>query len=125
MSAVVGRFPAILVSIVVITSIACIMHNIVKFIKKLSHCSPFMTSLLMIYSKSLFLLVYYLPVKVFSALSVATYREVDSDDVSEPLLVIEEGGEVGDKDDEDGGHVDRHEVAEDVALEDDLYLVIG
>ena len=55
----------------------------------------------------------------------ATYREVDSDDVSEPLLVIEEGGEVGDKDDEDGGHVDCHEVAEDVALEDNLYLVIG
>ena len=44
--------------------------------------------------------------------------------MSEPLLVIEEGGEVGDKDDEDGGHVDRHEVAEDVALEDDLHLVI-
>ena len=45
--------------------------------------------------------------------------------MSEPLLVIEEGGEVGDKDDEDGGHVHCHEVAEDVALEDDLYLVIG
>ena len=40
------------------------------------------------------------------------YRQVDSDDVSEPLLVVEEGGEVGDEDDEDGGHVDRHEGAE-------------
>ena len=60
---------------------------------------------------------------MFSAYeSVATYREVDSDDVSEPLLVIEEGGEVGDEDDEDGGHVYRHEVAEDVPLEDDLHL---
>ena len=43
--------------------------------------------------------------------------------MSEPLLIIEEGGEVGDEDDEDGGHVDRHEMAEDVALEDDLHLV--
>ena len=57
--------------------------------------------------------------------SVATYREVDSDDVSKPLLVIEEGGEVGDEDDEDGGHVHRHEVTEDVSLEDDLHLVIS
>ena len=40
--------------------------------------------------------------------------------MSEPLLVVEEGGEVGDEDDEDGGHVDRHEVAEDVPLEDHL-----
>ena len=43
--------------------------------------------------------------------------------MSEPLLVVEEGGEVGDEDDEDGGHVHRHEVAEDVPLEDDLHLV--
>ena len=43
--------------------------------------------------------------------------------MSEPLLVVEEGGEVGDEDDEDCGHVHRHEVAEDVPLEDDLHLV--
>ena len=43
--------------------------------------------------------------------------------MSEPLLVVEEGGEVGDEDDEDRGHVHRHEVAEDVPLEDDLHLV--
>ena len=43
--------------------------------------------------------------------------------MSEPLLVVEEGGEVGDEDDEDGGNVHRHEVAEDVPLEDDLHLV--
>ena len=124
MSAVVGRFPAILVSIVVITSIAWSDFydmSIWQFFLHIFtiHDITFNDSL----QESVFTAVYYLPAKVFSAYeSVATYREVDSDDVSEPLLVIEEGGEVGDEDDEDGGHVHRHEVAEDVPLEDDLHL---
>ena len=49
-----------------------------------------------------------------------TYREVYSDDVSEPLLVVEECGEVGDKHNEGGGDIHGHEVTEDVPLEDNL-----
>ena len=41
-----------------------------------------------------------------------THREVDSDDVTKPLLVVEEGCEVGDDDDQHGWDVDRHEVTE-------------
>ena len=44
--------------------------------------------------------------------------------MSEPLLVVEEGGEVGDEDDEHGRHIDCHEVAEDVPFEENLHLVI-
>ena len=44
--------------------------------------------------------------------------------MSEPLLVVEEGGEVGDEDDEYGRHIDCHEVAEDVPFEENLHLVI-
>ena len=44
----------------------------------------------MIFFKSLFLrLFYYFPGTVFAAPSVATYREVDSDEVSKGLLIIE------------------------------------
>ena len=122
MSAVVGRFPAILVSIVVITSIACITYNIVKCVLIFfPFCTIHDINFNDLLQESVFTGLLFARKCVFSL--IATYREVDSDDVSEPLLVIEEGGEVGDKDDEDGGHVDRHEVAEDVPLEDDLHLV--
>ena len=53
---------------------------------------------------------------------LVTHREIDGDDVAEPLLVVEEGGEVGDQDDQHRWHVDRHEVAEDRPLEHDLNL---
>ena len=53
---------------------------------------------------------------------LVTHREIDGDDVAEPLLVVEEGGEVGDQDDQHRWHVDRHEVAEDRPLEHDLDL---
>ena len=44
----------------------------------------------MIFFKSLFLrLFYYFPGTVFAVASVATYREVDSDEVSKGLLIIE------------------------------------
>ena len=49
-----------------------------------------------------------------------THREVYSDDVSKPLLVVEECGEVGDKHYEGGGDIHGHEVTEDVPLEDNL-----
>ena len=51
-----------------------------------------------------------------------THREIDGDDVAEPLLVVEEGGEVGDQDDQHRWHIDRHEVAEYRPLEHDLNL---
>jgi hypothetical protein len=53
--------------------------------------------------------------------NVGTHCQVDSDDVSEPLLVIEEGSEVGDENDEGGGDVHGHEVTEDVSFENNLH----
>ena len=53
---------------------------------------------------------------------LVTHSEIDGDDVAEPLLVVEEGGEVGDQDDQHRWHIDRHEVAEDRPLEHDLNL---
>ena len=48
-----------------------------------------------------------------------TYRQVNGDDVAEPLLVLKHGGEVGNKHDEDGGEVDGHDVAENVPAQAD------
>ena len=37
--------------------------------------------------------------------------------MTEPLLVVEDGGEVGDEHDEGGGDVDGHDGAENISLE--------
>ena len=43
--------------------------------------------------------------------------QVYCDDVTEPLLVVEDGGEVGDEHDEGGGDVDGHDGANDLTFE--------
>ena len=41
--------------------------------------------------------------------------------MSEPLLVVEDSGEVGDEDDEGGGDVDGHDGTENISLEGELH----
>ena len=41
--------------------------------------------------------------------------------MTEPLLVVEDGGEVGDEHDEGGGDVDGHDGPGDLTLEPDLH----
>ena len=41
--------------------------------------------------------------------------------MTEPLLVVEDGGEVGDEHDEGGGDVDGHDGAENISLEAELH----
>ena len=48
------------------------------------------------------------------------YCQVYCDDVTEPLLVVEDGGEVGDEDDQSGGDVYGHDGTENVSLEAEL-----